>query len=160
MRARTLKHVSEFFDNALWKSAPFFLISGPNVVESEAHLLHTARSVYAITTEIGLPLLFKSSFDKANRTTRGAFRGIGIDKGLEALQCVKDALHVPIVTDIHEPVKAIATSQTFPSRSLFQHRYIHVYFFPLSPTTGSLCVCVCMCVYRDGSSGRQTSCPK
>jgi 2-dehydro-3-deoxyphosphooctonate aldolase (KDO 8-P synthase) len=80
---------------------PFFLIAGPCVVESEQLQMDTAGTLKEITAALGINFVFKSSFDKANRTSESAFRGLGMDKGLEILAKVKRELGVPVLTDIH-----------------------------------------------------------
>lgn len=80
---------------------PFFLIAGPCVIESEQLQMDTAGFLKEITTSLGIPFIFKSSFDKANRSSGSTFRGPGIDKGLEILAKVKRELHLPVLTDIH-----------------------------------------------------------
>jgi len=82
------------------------LIAGPCVVESEEHTVQTARALADITRRAGVPLIFKASFDKANRTSLKSFRGPGIDEGLQALERVKREVGVPVLTDIHEPWQA------------------------------------------------------
>lgn len=81
---------------------PFFLISGPCVVESEKLTMKTAETLKGITEELGIPFIFKSSFDKANRSSHSSFRGPGMAEGLRILQKVKEELEVPILTDVHE----------------------------------------------------------
>lgn len=83
-------------------SQPFFLIAGPCVIESEALVLDTAWTLKQITDELSIPFIFKSSFDKANRSSSQSFRGPGIDKGLSILQKVKQEVGVPVLTDVHE----------------------------------------------------------
>lgn len=80
---------------------PFFLIAGPCVVESEQLQMDTAGTLKEITTELGIPFIFKSSYDKANRSSGTSFRGPGMEKGLEILAKVKRELNVPILTDVH-----------------------------------------------------------
>jgi 2-dehydro-3-deoxyphosphooctonate aldolase (KDO 8-P synthase) len=80
---------------------PFFLIAGPCVVESEQLQMDTAGALQEITRELGIPFIFKSSYDKANRSSGTSFRGPGMDKGLEILANVRKALGVPILTDVH-----------------------------------------------------------
>ncbi|HEX5697212.1 MAG TPA: 3-deoxy-8-phosphooctulonate synthase [Rhodoferax sp.] len=80
---------------------PFFLIAGPCVIESEQLQMDTAGTLKEITQDLGIPFIFKSSFDKANRSSGGTFRGPGIDKGLEILTKVKRELGLPVLTDIH-----------------------------------------------------------
>lgn len=86
--------------------APLVLIGGINVLESEAQTLAAARAIGACAQRHGLPLVFKASFDKANRTRVDAFRGPGIDAGLEMLAGVKRATGLPLITDVHEPAQA------------------------------------------------------
>lgn len=81
---------------------PFFLIAGPCVIESEKLILETATYLKKITDELKIPFIFKSSFDKANRTSSNSFRGPGIEEGLRILQKVKTELNVPVLTDVHE----------------------------------------------------------
>ena len=90
---------------------PFFLIAGPCVIESEALALETAGQLKAITARLGIPFIYKSSFDKANRTSTQSFRGPGIDEGLRILQKVKDQIGVPVLTDVHEdtPLAEVAS---------------------------------------------------
>jgi 2-dehydro-3-deoxyphosphooctonate aldolase (KDO 8-P synthase) len=83
-------------------SHPFFLIAGPCVVESEQLQMDTAGTLKEITQKLGIPFIFKSSYDKANRSSGTTFRGPGMDKGLEILANVKKALAVPLLTDVHE----------------------------------------------------------
>jgi len=80
---------------------PFFLIAGPCVVESEQLQMDTAGALKDITTALGIPFIFKSSYDKANRSSGTSFRGPGRDKGLEILAKVKKELGLPILTDVH-----------------------------------------------------------
>ena len=82
------------------------LIAGPCVVESEDHTVQTARALADITRRAGVSLIFKASFDKANRTSLKSFRGPGIEQGLQALERVKREVGVPVLTDIHEPWQA------------------------------------------------------
>jgi 2-dehydro-3-deoxyphosphooctonate aldolase (KDO 8-P synthase) len=84
----------------------FFLISGPCQLESEAHAQMVAGSIKEICDELDIDLIYKSSFDKANRSSVGTKRGVGIDKGLQILNGVKHRLGVPILTDIHETYQA------------------------------------------------------
>lgn len=81
---------------------PLFLIAGPCVVESEGLILDTAGKLKELTQELGVPFIFKSSFDKANRSSRASFRGPGMEEGLRILSEVKRQLRVPVLTDIHE----------------------------------------------------------
>jgi len=81
---------------------PFFLIAGPCVIESEQLQMDVAGQLKEMTSALGIPFIFKSSFDKANRSSGNTFRGPGIDKGLEILAKVKRELKVPVLTDIHD----------------------------------------------------------
>lgn len=81
---------------------PFFLIAGPCVIESEQLQMDTAGILKEITSALGIPFIFKSSFDKANRSSGSTFRGPGIDQGLEILAKVKRELQLPVLTDIHD----------------------------------------------------------
>ncbi len=81
---------------------PFFLIAGPCVIESEQLQMDTAGTLKEITAALGIPFIFKSSFDKANRSSDGNFRGLGMDQGLEILAKVKRELGVPVLTDVHD----------------------------------------------------------
>jgi 2-dehydro-3-deoxyphosphooctonate aldolase (KDO 8-P synthase) len=80
---------------------PFFLIAGPCVVESEQLQMDVAGQLKEITTALGIPFIFKSSYDKANRSSGTTFRGPGMERGLEILAAVKRELKVPILTDVH-----------------------------------------------------------
>ena len=91
---------------------PFFLIAGPCVIESDQMALDTAGALKEMTSALGIPFIYKSSFDKANRSSGKSFRGLGMEKGLEILATVKKQLHVPVLTDVHEvheikPVAAV-----------------------------------------------------
>ncbi|HEY4366575.1 MAG TPA: 3-deoxy-8-phosphooctulonate synthase [Steroidobacteraceae bacterium] len=81
---------------------PFFLIAGPCVIESEGLVLDTAGKLKEITSRLGIPFIFKSSFDKANRSSRASFRGPGMEEGLRILSEVKRQLQLPVLTDVHE----------------------------------------------------------
>jgi 2-dehydro-3-deoxyphosphooctonate aldolase (KDO 8-P synthase) len=91
---------------------PFFLIAGPCVIESEQMALDTAGALKEITSSLGISFIYKSSFDKANRSSGSSFRGLGMEKGLAILAKVKQEIGVPVLTDIHEideikPVSAV-----------------------------------------------------
>jgi 2-dehydro-3-deoxyphosphooctonate aldolase (KDO 8-P synthase) len=81
---------------------PFFLIAGPCVIEGEALAIDTAGELKDITTALGIPFIYKSSYDKANRSSHKSFRGPGVDEGLRILQLVKEQFDVPVLTDVHE----------------------------------------------------------
>ncbi len=81
---------------------PFFLIAGPCVIESEALAMETAEALTRLTTDLGVPFIYKSSFDKANRSSLGSYRGPGMEEGLRILDKVKTEFSVPVLTDVHE----------------------------------------------------------
>ncbi len=81
---------------------PFFLIAGPCVIESEQLAIDTAGTLKEITDKLGIPFIFKSSYDKANRTSLSSFRGLGMEEGLRILGEVKKQVGVPVLTDVHE----------------------------------------------------------
>jgi 2-dehydro-3-deoxyphosphooctonate aldolase (KDO 8-P synthase) len=87
-------------------AGPLVLIAGPCVIESDAHAVGLAKAIAAIARRVGIPYIYKASFDKANRTSVRSFRGPGLEAGLRTLAAVKDATGVPILTDIHEPDQA------------------------------------------------------
>ena len=88
-------------------SVPLFLIAGPCVIESRTQILATAGELRDICREAGLPLIFKSSFDKANRSSGAGFRGCGMEKGLAILAEVRSSVGLPVLTDIHAPGQAV-----------------------------------------------------
>jgi len=89
---------------------PFFLIAGPCVVESEQMAMDTAAYLQELTTELDVPFIYKSSYDKANRSSHESYRGPGVEEGLKILASVKETLNVPILTDVHDgsPLQEIA----------------------------------------------------
>ncbi len=89
----------------------FFLIAGPCVIESESLVFEVAQSLKEITSRLDISLVFKSSFDKANRTSHESFRGPGVEEGLRILEKVKHGFDVPILTDVHEdsPLDEVAS---------------------------------------------------
>lgn len=90
----------------------FFLIAGPCVIESEEHTLRLARAIGGVARDAGVPLVFKASFDKANRTSASSYRGPGLERGLAVLRRVKEETGLPVLTDIHEPAQAQPASET------------------------------------------------
>ncbi|MDT8384764.1 MAG: 3-deoxy-8-phosphooctulonate synthase [Gammaproteobacteria bacterium] len=90
---------------------PLFIIAGPCVIESEQLAMDTAGQLKEITTRLGIPFIYKSSFDKANRSSTSSYRGPGVDEGLRILQKVKHELGVPVLTDVHEdtPLHEVAS---------------------------------------------------
>ncbi len=81
---------------------PFFLIAGPCVIESEALAIDTAGQLKEISAALGVPFIYKSSYDKANRSSYMSFRGPGVEEGLRILQQVREQIGVPVLTDVHE----------------------------------------------------------
>jgi 2-dehydro-3-deoxyphosphooctonate aldolase (KDO 8-P synthase) len=81
---------------------PFFLIAGPCVIESEELVIEVAGRLRDVTATLGIPFIFKASFDKANRSAKSSFRGPGIEAGLKALSRVRKEIGVPVLTDVHE----------------------------------------------------------
>ena len=90
---------------------PLFLMAGPCVIESEQMALDTAAELQQICATLGIPFIYKSSFDKANRSSSQSFRGLGVEKGLAILEKVRTSLNVPVVTDVHEdtPLAEVAS---------------------------------------------------
>src|SRR5438046_10623034 len=89
-------------DNVRVGSGDLFLIAGPCVIESEQHALFMAEVIKGVTRSLNFPFIFKASYDKANRTSIRSFRGPGLTEGLRILKKVKDEVHVPVLTDVHE----------------------------------------------------------
>lgn len=91
---------------------PFFLIAGPCVVESEALALETAGALKEMTAGLNIPFIYKSSYDKANRSSAGSFRGLGMEKGLAILEKVRHEIGVPVLTDVHDipEIDAVASA--------------------------------------------------
>ena len=109
---------------------PFFLIAGPCVIESEALALSTAETLKKITDDLGIPFIYKSSFDKANRSSGASYRGPGIAEGLRILAKVKAEIDVPVLTDVHEDtpldeVAAVVDMLQTPAFLCRQTNFIH-----------------------------------
>ena len=109
---------------------PIFLIAGPCVIESEELQLRTAERLKTITDKLGIFFVFKSSFDKANRSSDRSFRGPGLDEGLRVLEKVRDALGVPVLTDVHDipqikPVAEVVDVLQTPAFLARQTDFIH-----------------------------------
>jgi 2-dehydro-3-deoxyphosphooctonate aldolase (KDO 8-P synthase) len=109
---------------------PFFLIAGPCVIESENLQLRTAERLKTITGKLGVHFIFKSSFDKANRSSDKSFRGPGMEEGLRVLEKVKAALDVPVLTDVHDipqiaPVAEVVDVLQTPAFLARQTDFIH-----------------------------------
>src|SRR5881394_1430 len=90
---------------------PLFLLAGPCVVESEELQLRTAERLKDITDRLGVHFIFKSSFDKANRSSDKSYRGLGMDEGLRVLEKVRDEVGVPVLTDVHDMSQIAAVAQ-------------------------------------------------
>lgn len=90
-------------DLAVGNDQPFTLFGGINVIESRDLAMTMAEHYVKITEDLGIPYVFKASFDKANRSSIAGFRGPGLDEGLKILQEIKQTFNVPVITDVHEP---------------------------------------------------------
>ena len=101
----------KLIDFTVGPDQPLFLIAGPCVVESEGLILDTAGKLKELTSRLGIPFIFKSSFDKANRSSQKSFRGPGMEEGLRILSEVKRQLGLPVLTDVHEdtPMAEVAS---------------------------------------------------
>ncbi|HEV3278155.1 MAG TPA: 3-deoxy-8-phosphooctulonate synthase [Terriglobia bacterium] len=104
----------------LAKGAPLFFIVGPCVIESEGHALKIALSLARTARDLRVPLIFKASYDKANRTSLGSYRGPGLDRGLEILARIKQETGLPVLTDVHEvshvePAAAVCDAIQIPA---------------------------------------------
>ena len=104
MAAVTLRNIS------IGDGRPLVLIAGPCVIESESHAAQLAGQLVDIATRVGVPFIFKASFDKANRTSGRSFRGPGLKDGLRVLAAIKAQYDIPLLTDIHEPDQAEAAA--------------------------------------------------
>lgn len=91
--------------------SPLFLIAGPCVIENESHALRMAESIAAVTRGLGMPFIFKASYDKANRTSLKSFRGPGIEEGVRILKQVRKQTGVPVLTDVHQAVDVAAAAE-------------------------------------------------
>ena len=91
-------NIGDFF---VGLNKPIFVIAGPCVIESEDSTLAIARALKEMGEALGMPIIFKASYDKANRSSNDSFRGLGVDRGLEVLSLVKEKLGMPILTDVH-----------------------------------------------------------
>jgi 2-dehydro-3-deoxyphosphooctonate aldolase (KDO 8-P synthase) len=103
------KHV--FVGNIDCGSDQLFLIAGPCVIEAESLMMHTAERLRNITAELGIPLIFKSSFSKDNRSSLDYYQGPGLEEGLRTLEKVKREFELPILTDIHYPTQAAPAAE-------------------------------------------------
>lgn len=103
--------VATLRDIVIGEGRPIILMAGPCVVESETHAMSLAEALVDITTRVGIPFIFKASYDKANRTSNTSYRGPGITEGLRVLAAIKQRFGVPIVTDIHEVHEAAVAAE-------------------------------------------------
>jgi 2-dehydro-3-deoxyphosphooctonate aldolase (KDO 8-P synthase) len=120
----------QLFGRDVGLDQPFFLIAGPCVIESEDLQLRTAEELKRIADKLGILLIFKSSFDKANRSSDRSFRGPGLDEGLRILENVREALDVPVLTDVHDvpqiaPVAQVVDVLQTPAFLARQTDFIH-----------------------------------
>ena len=88
-----------------------FLIAGPCVIESEQHARFMADAIQRITSDLGIPYIFKASYDKANRTSVSSFRGPGLAEGTRILRRIAEETHLPVLTDVHEPEHCAAVAE-------------------------------------------------
>jgi 2-dehydro-3-deoxyphosphooctonate aldolase (KDO 8-P synthase) len=98
-------------DIAIANELPFVLVAGPCQIESREHALKTAEAIAETCRRLGLQFIYKSSFDKANRSSIGTARGVGLDEGLAVLAAVRDAIGCPVLTDVHEAGQCTAVAQ-------------------------------------------------
>lgn len=98
--------------HAVGPGQPLLLIAGPCVIESRDHTLALAERIAAIARRLEIPLVFKASFDKANRSSLSSFRGPGLEAGLRVLAEVRDTIGLPVLSDIHEPAQAAPAAET------------------------------------------------
>ena len=120
----------QFHGHTIGLDQPIFLIAGPCVIESEELQLRTAERLKHITDKLGILFIFKSSFDKANRSSGTSFRGPGMDEGLKILAKVRDELGVPVLTDVHDipqvkPVSEVVDMMQTPAFLARQTDFIH-----------------------------------
>ena len=98
-------------DNVRVGSGDLFLIAGPCVIESEEHALRMAEIIKGVARSLNFPFIFKASYDKANRTSIRSYRGPGIKEGLRILRKVKDQVHIPVLTDVHQVADVAAVAE-------------------------------------------------
>lgn len=102
MKNKIIRMNSLAFSNDL----PFVLIAGPDSLESLEHAMFIAKKIKEVITELGIPYVFKASYDKANRTSINSFRGVGLQKGIEIFNAIRKELNIPITTDVHSKEEA------------------------------------------------------
>jgi len=111
LTAKFLTSHNQFDVNGLHLGSGLFLIAGPCVIESEAHALKMAQAIQAIAGKLGMPYIFKASYDKANRTSLKSFRGPGLQEGLRILKRVKTETGLPVLTDVHQASDVAAVAE-------------------------------------------------
>jgi len=112
LTAKFLTSHNQFDVNGLQVGSGLFLIAGPCVIESEAHALKMAQAIKAVAGKLGMPYIFKASYDKANRTSLKSFRGPGLQEGLRILKKVKTETGLPVLTDVHQASDVAAVAET------------------------------------------------
>ncbi|MBQ7607769.1 MAG: 3-deoxy-8-phosphooctulonate synthase [Desulfovibrionaceae bacterium] len=106
MQHIAIAHPSGRASFSLGNDCPLVVIAGPCAIESETQTLHAAENLLRIFGDAGIPFIFKSSFDKANRSSHSSYRGVGIDLGLTILDRVRERFDIPVITDVHTPEQA------------------------------------------------------
>ena len=107
-----MSHASSFsLGNVTVGSGELFLIAGPCVIESESHARKLADAIQRITSDLGVPYIFKASYDKANRTSIRSFRGPGLAEGARILRLIGETRQLPVLTDIHTPEQCAEVSE-------------------------------------------------
>ncbi|HHX82585.1 MAG TPA: 3-deoxy-8-phosphooctulonate synthase [Pseudomonadaceae bacterium] len=106
-----MQHIVELGDIRIGNQLPFVLIGGMNVLESSELAMEVASEFSRVAGKLGIPYIFKASFDKANRSSINSFRGPGLDAGLRILADIKSRFGVPVLTDIHEPAQAAPAAE-------------------------------------------------
>ena len=109
--AATLNRTVEVGPLSIANNRPFVLIAGPCALESRAHALEMASALKEITGRLGMPFVFKSSFDKANRTSLSGARGIGLDAAMAVFAEIKETLGLPVITDIHDAAQCVPVAE-------------------------------------------------
>ena len=112
----TVAHQIQLGDITFANDRPFALLGGVNVLEDLDFALRCASHYKDVCTRLNIPLVFKASYDKANRSSIHSFRGPGLDEGLKILQAVKDTHGIPVITDVHSPEEAVAAAKAIQSR--------------------------------------------
>ena len=105
------KHNSRLANVRFGAGAPLFLIAGPCVIESEGHALMMAEKLGAVASELGVPYVFKASYDKANRSSVSSYRGPGLKNGLKILAKIKKKTGLPVLTDVHQASEVEAAAE-------------------------------------------------